>query len=162
MSEQENTNDINELLNYIPIPWKSGDVVTSEKLNKIEGGIASAQTIIVPISSREIQFDGTSTMTILSIQYTANDLVNAFIHGINIIVYLQGKGSNSYLRLTSIGQYTGEGIMFACLSPEPRDLNPVVYWFAPSEADILMLYTQQTSHYVDQFYGRSVTPPDQG
>jgi len=67
MSEQENTNDINELLNYIPIPWKSGDVVTSEKLNKIEGGIASAQTIIVPISSREIQFDGTSTMTILSI-----------------------------------------------------------------------------------------------
>lgn len=32
---------------YEPTTWKSGDVVTSAKLNKIEGGIASCGVLVV-------------------------------------------------------------------------------------------------------------------
>lgn len=34
-------------MSYIPTEWKTGDVVTAEKLNNIEDGIASNETLLI-------------------------------------------------------------------------------------------------------------------
>lgn len=152
---EENANNLEELASYLPTEWKSGDVVTSEKLNKIEAGITSMQTIIVPTSSHEVWIDGTNTITIKSIQYTAEELATAFRSGINIMVYLEANNNEGFLRLTSVAVMDGN-IVFACINPSPS--TPVLYWFAPSESDILMEFNQTTQPYIDQFYGTSSTP----
>lgn len=45
---------------YVKTNWKTGDVITAENLNNMEGGIEAAEAFIIPVS-----FDGeTSTMTL--------------------------------------------------------------------------------------------------
>ena len=125
---EENNNSLIQLATYSPTEWKSGDVVTSEKLNKIETGITRAQTIMVPTSSREVWIDGTNTITIKSIQYTAKELADAFISGINIMIHLETNGNIGFLQLASVAKMD-EAIVFACINPNPS--TPVLYWFAP-------------------------------
>ena len=45
-------------MSYIPTTWKSGDVVTSEKLNKLENGVAGGGVLIVNVDDNST-FDKT-------------------------------------------------------------------------------------------------------
>lgn len=45
---------------YTPTVWATGDIITAEKLNKAERGIASAESFVVPVS---LEGD-TGTMTL--------------------------------------------------------------------------------------------------
>lgn len=152
MSEQENTNNIAELATYIPTEWKSGDKVTSAKLNKIEAGVASMQTIIIPTSSYEVWIDDTHTTRINTIQYPAAQLIEAFTRGVNIIIHAQTTGVDFFLRFTSAAQ-VDESIMFTCANPQiGASSDSIIYWFAPSGTDILMEYNSDNMPYIDQIY----------
>ena len=52
-------------MSYIPTNWKTGDVVTSEKLNHIEDGIANSESVLVVggVSVREGSITGTLDKT---------------------------------------------------------------------------------------------------
>ena len=45
---------------YTPTSWETGDVITAEKLNKAENGIAASEAFVVPVSYD----DETYTMTL--------------------------------------------------------------------------------------------------
>lgn len=155
-----NGNSLEQFATYTPTEWKSGDVVTSKKLNKIEEGLALTQTIIVPISSREIQIDGDDPLVITSLQHPAQDFINAFAQGINILIDMRKEGdpSAALLRLISVGSYNNRDITFACAAPFPG--MPTIYWYAPEPGDALMIFGQQTQQYINQFYGRTINPSE--
>jgi hypothetical protein len=49
-------------MSYTPTEWKSGDIVTSEKLNKLEQGVASSGTGGILFATIDMDMD-THTMT---------------------------------------------------------------------------------------------------
>lgn len=91
---------------YEPTIWKSGDVVTSAKLNKIEQGIAGAGIFIVNADMDEnddITLDKTLAEIIAA--YKAGQFPIMLMHS-----YGNGEGniSDSIMFLTGITDYQGE------------------------------------------------------
>ena len=52
---------------YTPTEWETGDVITAEKLNKAEEGIAQASPVFIPVT-----YDETSNVYVLDASY--NDI----------------------------------------------------------------------------------------
>ena len=44
-------------MSYTPTEWATGDTVTAEKLNKIEGGIASAGVLVATVDAQTVALD---------------------------------------------------------------------------------------------------------
>lgn len=78
---------------YTPTQWRSGDVITSEKLNKIEGGIASNGTLNVPIVS-------TGFGDTIIIQMSAGDLFQT-CSNMSVNVIAGGAGNTSYTPIST-------------------------------------------------------------
>lgn len=66
---------------YTPTNWQTGDIVTSEKLNKIENELASPSPVSGGVVCH-VTFDGTNTRT----DMTAQQLVDAYEAGKYIVV----------------------------------------------------------------------------
>lgn len=61
-------------MSYTPTEWQTGDVVTAEKLNKIEGAIEECSSNIPSVSGRvEVSVDAETN--IVTINKSFNDLV---------------------------------------------------------------------------------------
>ena len=63
---------------YTPTEWKSGDVITAEKLNNIEDGVASAgesDLFIVTITGDESSASADKTISEVSAAYTAGKII---------------------------------------------------------------------------------------
>ena len=67
---------------YTPTEWQTGDVVTAEKLNKIESGIEGAGGVL--IIEPTITHEGDAT--IFNLNASFNDIKNALLSGKNILV----------------------------------------------------------------------------
>lgn len=60
---------------YTPTNWQNGDTITAEKLNKMEGGIESANApFIVTLTPTEPDFSGT-------MDKTGDDILQAYLSG---------------------------------------------------------------------------------
>lgn len=63
---------------YVPTVWETGDIITAEKLNKAEGGIAAATTIVC-----QVEFSADHSSATID---TAYSVIKAdFLAGKNII-----------------------------------------------------------------------------
>lgn len=60
---------------YEPTEWKSGDVVTSAKLNKIEGGIVGAEPVVV--TATEYSVDDSTVLRLSATWKEIHDAVTA-------------------------------------------------------------------------------------
>ena len=69
-------------MNYNKTTWNTGDVVTAEKLNKMENGIEGAGGVL--IIEPTITHEGRDT--IFNLHASFNDIKNALLSGKNIIV----------------------------------------------------------------------------
>lgn len=92
-------------MSYEPTNWKTGDVVTSAKLNKLENGVANSGDILkVAVNYNEA--DGTNTM-----DKTFREIFTALSNGMIIILYQDGfidgvdYNANSSLILTASTVY---------------------------------------------------------
>lgn len=89
---------------YEPTEWKSGDVVTSAKLNKMEQGIVGADAFIV---------EETLESDVVTLSEKASDIWEAYLAGKHVIsVYDGGEGNAvvinglSFALLDPAGNYT--------------------------------------------------------
>lgn len=75
-------------MSYTPTNWKSGDVVTSAKLNKLEQGIATGGVTVVPYTVGGV--DNPSV-----IQMKASELLTACQNGVVFIKNSDTSGTES-------------------------------------------------------------------
>ena len=68
-------------MSYTPTEWKSGDTVTSAKLNKIENGFST----VAPFIIEAIDEDGSFSLTAST---TYNDVMAALNQGRIVIVHV--------------------------------------------------------------------------
>ena len=70
---------------YVPTNWQTGDVVTAEKLNKLENGVmSSGGSLIVNVALDQ------ATMT-ATLDKTTADLINAVNDGLSVILKLDAS-----------------------------------------------------------------------
>ena len=86
-------------MSYIPTTWESGDTITSQKLNKMEQGIVSAE-IAEGITPLEVNYIYDETLHYLRFDTTFGEIYSAFFSGRPIIVYFDegGKHDDIYNR----------------------------------------------------------------
>ena len=70
---------------YEPTIWKKGDVVTSEKLNNLEDGVAAANKFSVGVIDIGIVVDGETGDSTIIIDETYEELLAAYSSGTKII-----------------------------------------------------------------------------
>ena len=90
-------------MSYTPTQWKSGDVVTSEKLNKMEGGIAAGNLFVVTVDYAE---NSTEENLVYTSDKSAGEICEALAAGMLPIVMLGSNlnydyGYSTYLYLDS-------------------------------------------------------------
>lgn len=94
---------------YTKTNWQTGDIVTSEKLNKIEQGIVDAGPMIV--HATEATENDTTTYTL---DKTFNELKTAFDAGtdVKILVPREANGATMLLssRMTRYGYGESDGV----------------------------------------------------
>lgn len=66
---------------YEPTIWKKGDVVTSEKLNNLEDGVAAANKFSVGVIDIGIVVDGETGDSTIIIDETYEELLAAYSSG---------------------------------------------------------------------------------
>lgn len=73
-------------MSYTPTNWQTGDIVTAEKMNKIEGGIQSSGALVVPIEWN----DGRNQL-----QAPAQTIVDAMVNGRPVFAYTSHSAEDS-------------------------------------------------------------------
>lgn len=69
-------------MNYEPNTWQSGDVITSEKLNRIENALASLAAAQTPLETNAVlSVDQTTGKQVITIDKTAEELFEAIEAG---------------------------------------------------------------------------------
>ena len=68
---------------YEPTEWKSGDVVTSAKLNKLENGVAGAGGVLIVEMSMTT---GDHSEEIYTLNKTWKEIHDAFVAGVNVLI----------------------------------------------------------------------------
>ena len=96
---------------YTPTTWKSGDVVTSAKLNKLENGVANASTLIVTIEDgEESGYVADATYAEIGAAIDAGGIVIANYYSVMMLVATVGKpGDTRYYQAS--GSMVEEGEM---------------------------------------------------
>ena len=108
---------------YSPTEWKTGDVVTSAKLNKIEQGIADGVMVV------QVNFDAQTE------EYTfatkAGDIYNAWMSGAAVIVDGATMNNAGFARITAV--FSVEGYDYVFVFRDGRYDN--LWYFAAATAD---------------------------
>ena len=86
---------------YTPTEWKNGDVITAEKLNKIEGGVANINSVFITNVTATKNGNDYNCVS----DATFNELKNAYNNGNVIFVRLtvnenDGRPESYYTRET--------------------------------------------------------------
>lgn len=75
-------------MSYTPTTWKSGDVVTSAKLNKLEGGVAAANDeFVITCTPTAQDLSGT-------VDKTNAEIFAAYQAGKKIVIQILGQGGD--------------------------------------------------------------------
>ena len=59
-------------MSYTPTEWETGDVVTAEKLNKLEGGVEKASKHVIPLITCNQRNHSSSSHTVCELYYAWN------------------------------------------------------------------------------------------
>lgn len=88
-------------MSYIPTEWKNGDVITAEKLNKLEEGVQEAigDELII-----NVRFDTNEFKYVMDKEF--NELGEAYDNGIKLKVDIGGAYLDFQQRSTSMGGYS--------------------------------------------------------
>ncbi len=100
-------------MNYTPTNWKNGDVITSEKLNKVEGGVADAQLPDITIDDNDKLLTSKAEMVLtgetqLFPETELSEEAMTFMSGADVSYFIVGNairtkiGGTDYLGLLSI------------------------------------------------------------
>ena len=131
-------------MSYTPTEWKTGDIVTAEKLNKMEDGIENAggTLIIEPTITRE------GNTTTYSLHTSFNDIKNAFLSGRNIVVQFIIPDSPGYdiysirpFVVEEINAVEGDeyGIRFYFETPSGDTCSALPYVTEDPDSDIVIV-----------------------
>ena len=105
---------------YEPTIWKTGDVVTSNKLNKIESGIASAGFLVVHLTNQENSelkiadktwqeiFDAVSVVFVYDAETSEQYPTDRSIYQLDTIYQTGGSSGGSYAITFYGGNKQGE------------------------------------------------------
>lgn len=89
-------------MSYTPTEWKSGDIVTAEKLNKLEGALADTRDVFVVTFSDLQQNPETETSYIVTADKTIPELKEAYENG-SFIVGVVNMSNQDMTGAISIG-----------------------------------------------------------
>lgn len=119
---------------YTPTEWETGDVITAEKLNKAEEGIAAATTTIC-----RVEFNEAHTSATIDTAYTV--IKADFLAGKNIIFHVIDADNGEYnnMPLCAILDAVDEYPNSVSLYGRGPDVSPVLYNFI--ETDGVLTYT---------------------
>ena len=84
-------------MSYEPTNWKNGDVITAQKLNKLEQGVAGSDLLKVQIITRD---DGGYVLTL-----SWQDIYNAVINGLGCIFYQYDQTQKFYHQYTTFHMF---------------------------------------------------------
>ena len=133
---------------YTPTEWKTGDIVTSEKLNKVENGLASVvMTINATFYSEteeEIEVEA-PTDTYVRMDKTAGEIYEAFRSGTRcLLIFPEGSEvvgpSMTYTAVAPIisaGLFTNsdtEGSMYVFSVQDPEGSDRMVFFATSADA----------------------------
>ena len=101
-------------MSYTPTNWKAGDTVTSAKLNKMEQGIASGSSVVMPIYTTSDEETFTCNMTFAEITSAITDgkFVVARLMFLNdgssyfLTISFSDVGTIVYSTTTTVGKLT--------------------------------------------------------
>lgn len=62
-------------MSYIPTVWQNGDVITAEKLNKLENGVGSDMFV----AHFEVTWDENENMNVVTCDKTAEEILDAYV-----------------------------------------------------------------------------------
>lgn len=122
-------------MSYTPTNWKDGDIVTAEKLNKLENGVAGGGTLIIHINVDELT--GMRTL-----DKTLKEINDAFMVGkVCIVVLNDNPSENTIINHTVISEMAGGIVSFYthdngtvdCLARSENEYPIVPVSLAPSE-----------------------------
>ena len=90
---------------YIPTEWETGDVITAEKLNKLENGVAAIPGVMVVLAEEE---GDVATLTA-----TYAEIAAAMTDGIPVFIKFQvSEGENSIYPVYSNGAVAGDTTVY--------------------------------------------------
>ena len=87
---------------YEPTEWKTGDIVTSDKLNKVERGIKDGGPLIITVTKTSQQGDDGRPVYVYSVDRTKDEIVTAIDNGRQVEMLLlvaEGPASGKLLKL---------------------------------------------------------------
>ena len=93
-------------MSYTPTEWKTGDIVTSTKLNKLEQGVANAGALVVNISVTD---NGDDTYT-YTCDKTAGEIYAACPNVLFVMV--NPRGLSLVFLINAYGFFEGDGYAF--------------------------------------------------
>ena len=110
-------------MSYIPTNWQTGDIVTAEKMNKIEGGIQSSGALVVLIENN----DGYPQL-----QAPAQTITDAMINGRPVFAYEshvnQDASADWYIGMDcSVSGAYGYQIVFLYLNGAGMNLSQIYF-----------------------------------
>lgn len=122
---------------YTPTVWATGDVITAEKLNKAEQGIADATTIIC-----QVEFNENRTEATIDTEYSV--IKTAFLAGKNIVFQAIDADNGEYTNmiLSNISDAVDDYPAYVGLYGR----GPAVYpeMFAFNEVNGVLTYSKQS------------------
>lgn len=123
-------------MSYTPTQWKSGDTVTSAKLNKIENGIKNLQSLIInaTIASENIHsVDWTAYITLQENMPSYNDFIESCTAGIipQMIVTENDTGNKWFFVLTGMFIYNEAHII--SFSATQNDNSVAIYLYSEDD-----------------------------
>lgn len=114
-------------MSYTPTEWKSGDTVTSAKLNKMEQGIASGSSVVMPIYT-------TSDMETFTCNMTFAEIASAITDGKFVVARIMFSNDGSSYFLT-ISFSDVETIVYSTTTPDGK-LTQIINLFHNSVEEI--------------------------
>ena len=92
---------------YEPTNWKTGDVVTSAKLNKLEQGVASCGLVVHVVA------DATTEVQTKSLDKTYKQIKDAIENGFSPVILADYEGGAKYVDLVDIYGFNSQASVYA-------------------------------------------------
>ena len=88
-------------MSYTPTEWKTGDIVSSQRLNKLEEGVKNAYEVMV-INGTVSTSDRDGTVTGVTLQAQAGEIFDAAMAGIPLFLHYTDDSSSSMCAIDSV------------------------------------------------------------
>ena len=94
-------------MSYTPTEWATGDVITAEKLNNMESGIAVGQELFIIHATGVAQTPGAQSTPVIDKTY--GEIANAIQQGkIPVMIVDASQSGSQGLNIIPLGSFAGE------------------------------------------------------